>query len=600
MPSQYVFPRRSSAAVLLITLGGLGMIGCSGGSDPVQSQPGPSELAAVAGTSPQTATVGTAVPTAPAVRLLSTNGQPIAGVTVSFSVTAGGGQVAAASTQTNANGVASPGAWTLGTVAGENELTATAGSLTTRLAATAAPGPVTALSVASGNDQAGTTLAALPAPVVVRALDTYGNRVPNATVSFAVTAGGGTVQPVQATTNTSGEAQAVWTLGEPDGAQTLGVAAGMMTASATAQAETPILQALHAAVGNQTQCVRNPSQEVRCWGSNMGGTVGDGTNAFRARPVALNLTGVALGTVSLSSSTGCALTTTDNAAYCWGSTAIGDGSFAQPRWSPVAVSGGHRFKTIVIGNVTVCAIDLDGQAWCWGNGLPSENTTARRVPTLVSSTLRFVDVAIGRELTGGLEDYACGITTETTIYCWGIRGIGDPAQYPIDARYTPKTLGGDVTLSGGLVAAAGSHFCGLDLAGAAYCWGNNANGQLGIGTVGGGIYTTPQRVQGGYTFESLAAGLAHTCGLAKDGTTHCWGLQTNGALGTGIAMPGTIPTPQTVPTPAGVVRFTRIGAGGHTTCAIASTTMHVYCWGVRSTGETTATVDAAPTPVRGR
>jgi len=68
-------------------------------------------------------------------------------------------------------------------------------------------------------------------------------------------------------------------------------------------------------------------------------------------------------------------------------------------------------------------------------------------------------------------------------------------------------------------------------AGAAYCWGDNDNGQLGDGT------TTPRAgpvaVLGGLTFVAVGAGDAHTCGITTAGAAYCWGFNGNGQLGDG-------------------------------------------------------------------
>src|SRR5439155_7392950 len=52
------------------------------------------------------------------------NGRPVAGVQVTFSVTAGGGSITGATQVTDANGVATVGTWTLGASTGLNELQA--------------------------------------------------------------------------------------------------------------------------------------------------------------------------------------------------------------------------------------------------------------------------------------------------------------------------------------------------------------------------------------------------------------------------------------------------------------------------------------------
>ena len=84
----------------------------------------PAAVAAAAGDG-QTATVGSAVPVAPAVVVSDLSGTPVAGVAVAFAVASGGGKVTGANATTGADGVATVGSWTLGSTAGANELTAT-------------------------------------------------------------------------------------------------------------------------------------------------------------------------------------------------------------------------------------------------------------------------------------------------------------------------------------------------------------------------------------------------------------------------------------------------------------------------------------------
>lgn len=88
----------------------------------------PAEVAAVAGNG-QTAPIGSAVPIRPAVRVTDAAGSPVGGVSVSFSVTAGGGSVAGSPATTDANGLATVGNWTLGNSVGSNALSAQVAAL---------------------------------------------------------------------------------------------------------------------------------------------------------------------------------------------------------------------------------------------------------------------------------------------------------------------------------------------------------------------------------------------------------------------------------------------------------------------------------------
>jgi hypothetical protein len=92
----------------------------------------------------QRAKFGTAVEVPPAVQLLDSLGNPVAGRTVTFAVATGGGSVTGASAVTNASGVAAVGSWTLGAPIGEQTLRATFGALEVLFTATAIQDPCVA------------------------------------------------------------------------------------------------------------------------------------------------------------------------------------------------------------------------------------------------------------------------------------------------------------------------------------------------------------------------------------------------------------------------------------------------------------------------
>ena len=59
------------------------------------------------------------------------------------------------------------------------------------------------------------------------------------------------------------------------------------------------------------------------------------------------------------------------------------------------------------------------------------------------------------------------------------------------------------------ISGGASHTCGVSVDGEAYCWGSNADGQLGDGT--GIDSNTPVGVAGEFAFRSISAGQTHTC-----------------------------------------------------------------------------------------
>jgi hypothetical protein len=130
---------------------------------------------------------------------------------------------------TNSSGIATT-TYTLPQTAGTYTLTATSsGYAAASLTETALAGSTAKISLISGNSQSGTVGTALSEPLVVKAIDTYGNSVPNAAVSFADTVGG-SFSPNPATSATNGQASTIFTL--PTSAHT-GLAVTVSSGSAT-------------------------------------------------------------------------------------------------------------------------------------------------------------------------------------------------------------------------------------------------------------------------------------------------------------------------------------------------------------------------------
>ena len=184
---------------------------------------GPAQLVIVAG-SGQIGTVGTALVTAPAVRVQDAAGAAVSGVTVRFSVIGGGGTIVGDSTTSDLTGRASAGQWTLGTIPGANTLhvVVVGTTVAVNVTATAVPGPAVGMR-AYGQVGflafAGQTVT--PAPTV-QVLDSYNNPVPGTPVTFSVFIAGDVVTGGTVTSDTSGTAKVGgWTLGPVGGTHTL-------------------------------------------------------------------------------------------------------------------------------------------------------------------------------------------------------------------------------------------------------------------------------------------------------------------------------------------------------------------------------------------
>ena len=92
-------------------------------------------------------------------------------------------------------------------------------------------GSATKLSIASGSGQSGTAGMPLASPFTAKVTDANGNPVSGVLVTFAVTAGGGTLSAPVAATNSSGLASSTLTLGTAGGTNTVLVASGVLAGS---------------------------------------------------------------------------------------------------------------------------------------------------------------------------------------------------------------------------------------------------------------------------------------------------------------------------------------------------------------------------------
>jgi Regulator of chromosome condensation (RCC1) repeat len=193
--------------------------------------------------------------------------------------------------------------------------------------------------------------------------------------------------------------------------------------------------------------------------------------------------------------TACAVDVDGN-GYCWGFGALGDGNAARSveQATPVAVAGGLKFKQIVVGDYHTCALTLDGTPYCWQRNTSGETGTGPGapldppllVPTAVNTSLKFTTISAGNART-------CAIATDLVAYCWGYdHGFTPdtpvPTQVPGAYHFTSISTGFYVT-------------CGLTVEGPEVCWGANSLGFVGNGYLEGGR-STPTPLAGQRIFNN--------------------------------------------------------------------------------------------------
>ncbi|MDP9145630.1 MAG: hypothetical protein M3N43_13230 [Actinomycetota bacterium] len=424
----------------------------------------------------QTATIGTAVAVAPAVRVLDALGNPVAGVAVTFTPAAGSGTVAGPAPVSNAAGIARVQGWTLGFSPGANSLTAT---------------------------RTGVTPAAFSATGVSMTVSAF---AAGAVSSCAVLANGLT---------------RCW--GSNDDLQ---LGDGTATSQSVPVAVSGGHQFTTVAIGTTHACAVDVAGAAWCWGRNGSGQLGDGTTIDRFNPVAVQ--GAAVFTqVTVGALHSCGIRS-DGIALCWGSGAngrLGTGSNTS-RLVPTPVASGTWTKLSSSTGSHTCGIRPDQTLWCWGfntNGrLGDGTTTDRAAPALVLGDFTWRDVAVG----GG---HTCGVTTLDTTQCWGFGGQGQLGTGGTTNHSIPVPVSGGQVFD--RITAGNTHTCALTVDGVAWCWGGGGFGQLGTGTALGS--PSPAAVAGAFVWQRLSGGGEHTCGRTVDGSALCWGRNQFGQIGDG-------------------------------------------------------------------
>jgi alpha-tubulin suppressor-like RCC1 family protein len=266
--------------------------------------------------------------------------------------------------------------------------------------------------------------------------------------------------------------------------------------------------------GGDNCCARRSNGELDCWGANAEGSAGS-AGVTRTITMSGGSGGNPPSTISIT---------------------------VVPVPTPVA-SDSTFAAQFDVGGAHTCAIRNDRALLCWGRNMEGQlglgrMGTAQRMPVEVSASRDWATVATGFH-------HTCATLRDGSLACWGENGdaqlgIGrtQPDGTPLRADM-PIAI--DMSTDWSAVAAGGAHTCGLKTGHDLLCWGRGTSGQLGVGT-SPDVLEMPTLVSPSGVWRLVELGTLHSCGIDRASQLYCWGDNGQGQLGLGDQTPRQQPT----------------------------------------------------------
>jgi alpha-tubulin suppressor-like RCC1 family protein len=303
--------------------------------------------------------------------------------------------------------------------------------------------------------------------------------------------------------------------------------------------------------GDAHVCAITTERELKCWGRNYAGQLGNGQGGgmydLSTTPVdvcADASCSARLSDVVAVSAGGlhtCALLASGD-LKCWGgngSGQLGDGTTVEEH-TPIDIVGlpASPVASVSAGKYDTCAVLQDGAARCWGaeHAAPPtsdefghcgpHNSPCSPVPIEVPG----LDGNVASIIAGGF--HTCALSTSGGVQCWGENSQGQLGDGTFAFRATAAGVAG-LTTGAMSIAVGESHTCALTRTRGALCWGNDFAGQVGGGDVCGRRCLHPTSVRG---LGAKAVGNTNCTG-AVDSVDSALVLQYSAALISTLACP---------------------------------------------------------------
>jgi alpha-tubulin suppressor-like RCC1 family protein len=223
------------------------------------------------------------------------------------------------------------------------------------------------------------------------------------------------------------------------------------------------------------------------------------------------------------------------------------------------VTGLAGVVKISAGGAFEMALRSDGTVWVWGDNEAGALANGTRtgysaVPVKVAGLDNVTDIAAGFDASAVTRTN--GISVAKTVWTWGANDSGELGDGTLTWRLTPVQVTGLPVYIAGV--SAGFRFTAvLGTDGKVWAWGDDSSGQLGNAPDYYHPVTRPVNTIGsGKGITQISAGDEHMVALVSDGTVLAWGDNSQGELGIGSTTPVTGPVQVT-----GLTGATQVAAG---------------------------------------
>jgi len=312
------------------------------------------------------------------------------------------------------------------------------------------------------------------------------------------------------------------------------------------------------------------------WGTNGSGQVGDGTSVFIRPPTAL--AGIADMQQAMGGVQHTVALRANGTLLAWGTAnngELGNNQYSGTQLTPVPVHVLTDVMQIAAGDAHTLAVKRDGTLWAWGSNafgqLGDGTFNARPVPVPSLASLGCVaQVACG-------SNFGMALQADGTVSMWGDNSEGQLGRGTVGGWFaTPAPVVGLTDVEA--IAASGLVAMALKRDGTVWMWGSNTEGWLGIGV---DQTVTPRsalplQTIGLPVIRKIAAGWRSGFAISNAGAAYSWGSNQYGLLGRADVFTTHSPTPGLIP---GLTLPTRIVTGWGTWASALNSQGEVWVWG---------------------